>query len=160
MENWSATFVEYRGWIRTSQPSCNNFCLVIKETCNLTLSWWKIMCFLLTNSGHFLSSAAFIWPNWEQYLLEWIVWFSGKSSYNRGLPISPYTQHHLLWMKTVLWCSWWWFISLASRSLLFHIIVQYPLFTAHHNLFEKRNVFRESHLEIWPRRFFCLNETL
>ena len=44
---------ECSGWIRNSQPSCNGFCLVIKETCGPALSWWKIVCFLLTNSGHF-----------------------------------------------------------------------------------------------------------
>ena len=71
---------EYGGWIRTSQPSCNSFCLVIKETCSLALTWWKIMCFLLTNSGRFSMSAAFSWSTWEQYLLEWIAWFSGRSS--------------------------------------------------------------------------------
>ena len=71
---------EYGGWIRTFQPSCNSFRLVIKETCGLALSWWKIMCFLLTNSRHFLSSAAFSWSNWEQYLLELIIWFSRRSS--------------------------------------------------------------------------------
>ena len=71
---------EYGGWIRTSQPSCNKFCVVIKETCSLALSWWKIMHFLLTSSGCFLSSAAFSWSNGEQYLLELIVWFSGRSS--------------------------------------------------------------------------------
>ena len=49
---------EYGRWIRTSQPSCNSFCLVIKETCGLELSWWKIiMHFLLTNSGCFSLSA-------------------------------------------------------------------------------------------------------
>ena len=45
---------EWGRWIRISQPSCNSFCLVIKETCGVVLSWWKIMRFLLTNSGHFL----------------------------------------------------------------------------------------------------------
>ena len=70
---------EYSGWIRTSQPSCNSFCLVIKETCGLVLSWWKSMRFLLTNSGRF-SLSAFSWSNWEQFLLELIVWFSGRSS--------------------------------------------------------------------------------
>ena len=25
----------YGGWMRTSQPSCNSFCLVMKETCSL-----------------------------------------------------------------------------------------------------------------------------
>ena len=71
---------EYGGWIRTSQLSCNSFCLVIKETCSLALSWWKSMRFLLTNSGRFSSSAVFTWSNWEQYLLELIIWFSGRSS--------------------------------------------------------------------------------
>ena len=52
---------EYGRWIRTSQPSYNSFCLVNKETCGLELSWWKIMCFLLTNSRCFSSSAAFVW---------------------------------------------------------------------------------------------------
>ena len=46
------------------------------------------MCFLLTNSGRFLLSAAFSWSNWEQYLLELIVWFS-EGVHNRGLPSNP-----------------------------------------------------------------------
>ena len=72
---------EYSEWIRTSQPSYNSFCLVVRETCGLVLSWWKIMCFLLTNSRRFSLSDALSWSHWEQYLLEWIVWFSGRSSY-------------------------------------------------------------------------------
>ena len=71
---------ENGGWVRTSQPSCNSFYLVIKETCGLALSWWKITHFLLTNSGRFSSSAAFSWSYWEQCLLELIVCFSGRSS--------------------------------------------------------------------------------
>ena len=71
---------EYSRWIRTSQPSCNRFCVVIKETCSLALSWWKIMRFLLTDSRCFSSSAAFSWSKWKQYLLELIVWFSRRSS--------------------------------------------------------------------------------
>ena len=73
---------EYGRWIRTSQPSCNSFCLVIKETYGLAVSWWKIIRFLLTNSRHLLSSAAFSWSNWRALgaLLELIVWFSGKIS--------------------------------------------------------------------------------
>ena len=46
------------------------------------------MHFLLTNSGHFSLSAAFSWSNWEQCLLELIIWFSG-GAHNRGLPSSP-----------------------------------------------------------------------
>ena len=52
---------EYNEWIRTFHPSCNSFCLVIKETCSLALSWWKIMPVLLTNSGCYSSTAAFSW---------------------------------------------------------------------------------------------------
>ena len=121
-----------------------SFCLVITETGRLTLSWWKTTCFLLTNSGYFSLSAAYSWSNWEQYLLELIVWFSGRViriiSHNY-LPVPPYIQHHLLQTKAGLWYVCWWFISLVPWSLPFHIIVQYPLFITHHNLFLKRNVF-------------------
>ena len=74
-----------------------------------------------------------------------------------SLPTSPYTQHHLLWIKTSLWCGWWWFISLAPRSLPFHIIVQYPRYIV--TICFKNGTFlrlsRESPAEI-RRRFFCL----
>ena len=79
---------EYGGWIRTSKPSCKSFCLVIKETWCLVLSSWNIMCFLLTNSGCFSSSAAFSWSSWEQYLLELIAWFS-RGAHDRRLPSNP-----------------------------------------------------------------------
>ena len=69
---------EYDGWIRTSQLSCNSFCLVIRGTCSFAVSWWKVVHFLLTNSIRFSSSAAFRWSNWEQYSLELIVWLSGR----------------------------------------------------------------------------------
>ena len=119
------------------------------------------MHFLLTNSGCFSSSATFSWSNWQQYLLELIVCFFRKELIIQdSLPISPYIQHHLLCMKTSLWCGWWWFISLAPRSLPFHIIVQYPLFITCYSLF-KNGTFslhfsRESHEEIWSRRCFSL----
>ena len=67
-------------------------------------------------------------PNWEQYLLELIVWFSRKT-HNRGLPSNPtINTHHLLWMKTGLWCNWQWFILLAQGCLPLHIILQNVLF--------------------------------
>ena len=50
---------EYGRWIRIFQPSYESFYQVIKEACCLALSWWKIMNFLLTNSGSFSLSAAF-----------------------------------------------------------------------------------------------------
>ena len=43
-----------------------------------------------------------------------------------SLLIPPYTQQHLLWLKTRLWCDWWQLILLAPCSLPFYIIVQYP----------------------------------
>ena len=79
---------DYGGWIMTSQSSCNSFCLVIKETCSLVLPWGDIIHFLLTNSGCFLSSAAFSWSNWEQYLLKLLFGFP-KEAHNRGLFTSP-----------------------------------------------------------------------
>ena len=107
---------EYNRWIRTFQTSYNSFCLVIKETKSLALSWWRIMCFLLTDSGHFSSSTAFSWPNWvginhSSFQKEFIT---GDS-----FPIPPYTQYHL-WMKTGLWWGWCWLISLVPQS---HITV-------------------------------------
>ena len=71
---------KYGRWIRPSRPSCNRFCLVIREICSLALSWWKTMCFLLTNTSFFSLSAAFSWSNGEQCLLELIVLFSRRSS--------------------------------------------------------------------------------
>ena len=124
---------EYGRWIRTSQPSCNSFCLVIKKHValrypdgRLCVFCWLILdafCWVLLSVGLIGSSTCW---NYSFGFLE--------RAHNRGLPIPPYT-HHLLWMKIGLWCGWWWVISLAPRSLPFHIVVQYPLFIAHHNWF-------------------------
>ena len=40
----------------------------------------RLCIFLLTNSGHFLLRTAFSWSNWEQCLLELIVFFFRRSS--------------------------------------------------------------------------------
>ena len=101
------------------------------------------MYFLLNNSGCFSSAAAFSWSDQEHYLLELIIWFSERA-HSRGLLSNPTiytTKQHLLWMKTSLWCGWSWFISLATRSLPSHIIVQCSLFIICHNLFFKSNFF-------------------
>ena len=136
---------------RTSQPSC--FCLVIREPCDLTFYWWKIMHFLLTNSRCLSSTAAaFSWSHREQYLLELIVWFSGKSSWEDSLPIPSY-KHYLLRMKISLWYGWRWLILLIPQFFLLYIIVQYSLFIAHHKTFSL-NVSREMHAEIQSSRFF------
>ena len=67
--------------------------------------------------------------------------FWKKPTIEDSIPITLYTKRHFFWMKTSLWCGWWWFILLAPQSLLFYIIVKYPLFIAHHSLFLKWNVF-------------------
>ena len=66
---------EYGGWIRTSQPRCNNFCPIIK-TCGLVLTWWNIYVFSVELS------------NWEQYLLELIPLLHYHS---QGIPESFYS---------------------------------------------------------------------
>ena len=49
------------------------------------------MSFLLINSWCFSSRAAFRWPNWEEYLLELIVWSSRRSSQQR----TPFHSLHI-----------------------------------------------------------------
>ena len=58
-------------------------------------------------------------------------------------------------MKTGLWYGWWWFILLALWSLTFHIVIQYPLFH-HPSQFVLLQLSRDSHTEIWSRRFLLL----
>ena len=108
---------EYGGWISASQPRCNSFCLVTKETCGLAVFRWKIMHFLLTNYRNFSLGVAFSWSSWKLYLLELIVWFSKEFIIEEALPIPPFIQYQLLWMKPSLWCGWRWFILLAPGSL-------------------------------------------
>ena len=67
--------VEHLQKIQSAYNKCK-----VKEACSLTSSWWKIMCFLLTNSGHFSLSAAFSWFNWEWYLLELFGFPEGKAN--------------------------------------------------------------------------------
>ena len=67
------------------------------------------MRFLLTNSIRFSLTATFSWSNWEQYLLELILWFL-EGAHNRGHPSNPtiYTtspsldeDRPLLWLVVV-----------------------------------------------------------
>ena len=120
-------------WIRTSQPSCNSFCLVIKETCSFALSWWKIMhfCWLILDAFH-QALLSLVWLGAGLVGISHLV-FQKELKIGDSLPIPPFT-HHLLWLKTSLWCGCWWFILLAPQSLPFHIMVKYPLFTSY-NLF-------------------------
>ena len=143
---------------RISQPSCNSVCLLIQEICSLALFWWKGMWFLLTNSGHFLMSAAFSWSHWEQYLLE-LFGFQKELIIEDSLPIPPYIQHHLLWRPA--------FGVVGSGSFHFdHDLFCSPVLYSIHfpstiTICFKNKMFslcfsRESHAEIWSKRVFSL----
>ena len=105
------------------KAGCNSFYLIIKETCSLVLSWWKIMSFMLINSRHSLLSAAFSWSNWEQYFSE-----SGfpEGAHNRGFPSNPtlYTTSPsldkdwpLLWLVVVHFAC----PTIRTSALISHI---------------------------------------
>ena len=147
---------EYGGRIRTSQTSCNSFCLVIKETCGLVLSWWKIMHFLLTNSGHFSSSAAFSWSNGSGGFPEGV--------HNRGLPsnLTVYTTSlSLVEDRPLVWLVVVHFTCPTISSIPHYCTVS----TFHHpSQFVSKTIFslrlsRESRVEIRSRRFFSLMST-
>ena len=125
-----------------------------------TWSWgiqWNTRHFLLTNSGCFSSSAAFslsravlVGVNHLVFLKELLI--------EDSLSIPPYTQRHLLWVKTGLWCVWWWLILLASQllhsTLLFSIHFSLPVTINFTNRMFSLHLSRESHVEIWLRRYF------
>ena len=118
----------YGGWIRTSHPNCNSFCLVIKETCfflhypdwRLCIFWW-----LIQDGFHWgklsagLIGVGTCWNQSFGFL---------EGAHNRGLLSNPTVYTKSPRMKTGLWSGCWWFISLALRSFPFHIIVQYLFF--------------------------------
>ena len=143
---------EYGRWIRTYQPSCNNsFCLVIKETCGLALSWGRIMRFLLTNSGCFSSSAAFSWSNWEKYL-ELTVWFP-EEAHNRGLHSNPtiYTASLFGWKPAfgvVGGGSFYFLHDLLHFTLLYSIHFSSPVTIYFNNGMFSLCLSRELHAEI------------
>ena len=114
----------WRMWrMNQNFSNCNSFCLVIKETCSLPLSWWKIMHFTLTNSGCFLLSGVFSWSKWEHFGINHLVFWKEFPSNPIVYATSPslYEEQSLVWLM--------WFILLAPFSLLFHIIVQYPQYS-------------------------------
>ena len=76
------------------------------KSVSLVSSWWKIIHFLLTDSGSFLLRAPSSWSNWEQYVLE-LFSFLEKAPTEDFVLIPPWafqSHHHCLWMKTGLWC--------------------------------------------------------
>ena len=120
------------------------------------------MRFLLTNSGCFLLSAAFSWSNWEQYLLELIVWFSG-GAHNRGLPSNPtiYTtspsldeDQPLLWLVMVYFaCPTISSVPHYCTVSTFHCPSQFVLKTEHFHY-----VSVEKHMQKYSQEgFFSLN---
>ena len=110
MEIWRCNVCWIWQMNQNTQPSCNSFCLIIKETYGLGLSWWKIIhvlgwceCFFqLAQLKVLVGINRLVF--WRELIIE------------DSLPVPPFTQHHLLWMKTRLWCGCWWFISLAPVS--------------------------------------------
>ena len=80
---------EYGGWIRTSQPSSNSFCLSSKKHVVLRYPNGRLylFCWLILDAFH-QSSATFNWSKWEQYLLELITCFP-EGAHNRGFPSNP-----------------------------------------------------------------------
>ena len=70
---------EYGGWIRTSSQAVIVFAWASKKYVVLHYHL-RFVHFLLTNFRPFSLSAACSWSNWQQYLLELIVWFFRSSS--------------------------------------------------------------------------------
>ena len=124
---------EYGRWIRTSQPSCSMYhqrnmqsCIILMEDCVFSVDrFWMLFlkyCFHLVWLG-----AVLLAINHLIFQKEFVI--------EDSLLIPPCIQHHHLWMKTSLWCGWWWFILLVPWSLPFHMIAQYLVFIACHSLF-------------------------
>ena len=81
------------------------------------------MHFLFTHSGCYSSSAAFSWPNWEQYLLELIFWFFRRTSQQR----TPCQSHHI---HSITFFDGWWWVNFAwpmSSSIPHYCAVLFPL---------------------------------
>lgn len=111
---------------------------------------WKITHFLLANYRILLLGVAFSWSSWKLYLLELIVWFSKQLIIEEALPIPPFIQYQLLWMKISLWCGWWWFILLAPRSL--HSTLLYSKFTFH---CRSQFIFKKTIFVTFKQRMAC-----
>ena len=147
-------FGEYGRWIWTSQPSCDSFYLVIKETSTHKVSWWKTTYFLLTNSKHFLQTATFRWSNLEQYL-DWIIWLSARSSLQKDW--TSLQSHHIYNITFSEWRSALGVVCGGSFHLphdLFHftllcrIYFSSPLTSCFKNRMLSLCFSRESHVDI------------
>lgn len=113
-----------------------------------------IFCWLIPDAFHY---AAFSWWNWALLVGIHHLVFQKELMIEDSLPNSIiYTTSPL--MKTGFCCGWWWFICRPHRLFHpFHLIVQYPLCVACHNLFQNWNIFllylsEEWHVEIWSSK--------
>ena len=149
---------EYGGSVRTSQPICNSF--LPGHQSNMVLCYPDgrlcIFCWLILNAFHRellsvgLMGAVFVGINHLVFLKELII--------EDSIAIPPYTQHHLLWMRTGFWL---WLVLVhftCPQSILFHSIVQYP-FSSPVTICFKNGMFLlrlsgELRAEIWSRRVF------
>lgn len=87
--------------VNTHQPNGNDFCLVTKRTCCVTLSLWNLRALQLSNSRCFLSNAVFNGSNWEKNsCLNFFFFFSWKSLQRTPIPL--YTQHHFIGWRSTL----------------------------------------------------------
>ena len=149
---------EHGRWIRMSQPSSNSFFLIVKETCNLELSRWKILHFLLTNSRHFAKCCFQLVSLGAVLVGSNLLVFQKELIIEDSLPIPPYI--HLTFFEWRLAFS----VAgggsshlphdLSHSTLLCSIRFSLPITIC----FENRMFslcFRESHAEIQSR--FSLN---
>ena len=135
-------------------------CAWSSEKHGLALSWWRIMhfpCLILDTfcqvplSVSLTGSSSTCWN---------CLVFQKESITEDSLPIPPYTQHHLLWMKTGLWYrvgdgSFHLPHSLFRSTLLYSIYFLSPItvvFKTKDRMFSLC-VSRESHVEIQSRGF-------
>ena len=124
----------YGRCLQISQASCNHFCLVIKETCSLALSW-------------------------QQYL-ELIIWFS-RMAHNRGLPSNPTIHTTSSSLNEDRFSVWLVHFPCSTISSIPYYCTVYTFITCHDLFFKSGMVSlsfsRKLHMEIQARRFFLLN---
>ena len=130
---------EYGVWIRTSQPNCNGFFLIIKEACILHYPDGRlyVFCWLITGAFQLASLETVLiginYEFWKELIIEGSL-------------------HHIIWMKVGLWYGWWWVISLAPQSPVplyckvsaFHHLSQFILKMQHFHY-----VLVENHMWKW-----------
>ena len=134
------------------QRNIQSCIILIEDYAFFVDCFWTLFvecCFQLVSLG-----AVFVEINhlvfWKEFTME-------------DLLLTPilYTQYHHLWMKTGLWCGWWWLISLTPQSLLSTLLYSIH-FSSPVTICFKNGTFslclsRKSHVEIQSRKFSSLN---